>query len=192
MKNYALSSLFIIGVLITSTPTIAANYIIDTQGAHASITFKIKHLGYSWLTGRMNRFEGKFNYDENNISDAKINVTVDLSSIDTNHAEREKHIKSEKYLDAKAFSNVTFSSTRVKDKGNNQLEINGDLILHGIKKNIVINAVKIGSGDDPWGNYRIGFEGKTTLKLKDFGYTFDLGPASQQVELTLNIEGIRQ
>ncbi|VAW50955.1 Protein yceI precursor [hydrothermal vent metagenome] len=192
MKNYTLSGLFIIALSVISAPATAANYIIDTQGAHASITFKIKHLGYSWLTGRINQFEGEFNYDENKISSSKIKVIIDLSSIDTNHAEREKHIKSEKYLDAKAFSKVTFNSTRVIDKGNNKLEISGDLVLHGIKKSIVIDAVKIGGGDDPWGGYRVGFEGKTTFKLKDFGYTFDLGPASQQVELTLNIEGIRQ
>ncbi len=192
MKKYFLLNLLTIILSTLTIPVSAANYIIDTDGAHASITFKIKHLGYSWLTGRMNRFEGKFNYDENKISDSKINMTIDLTSIDTNHAEREKHIKSKKYLDAKAFSSVTFTSTRITDKGDNKLEIKGDLKLHGVKKSIIINAIKIGNGADPWGGYRVGFEGTTRFKLKDFGYTFDLGPASQEVELTLNIEGIRQ
>jgi len=192
MKKILLTHLIAIGLIMVNTPSFAANYIIDTQGAHASITFKIKHLGYSWLTGRINQFSGKFNYDKNKITDSKINVNIDLSSIDTNHAEREKHIKSKKYLDTKSFSNVTFNSTKIIDKGNNKLEIQGNLNFHGVNKNIIINAIKIGSGNDPWGGYRIGFEGKTTLKLTDFGYTFDLGPASQDVELTLNIEGIRQ
>ena len=71
----------------------AADYVIDSKGAHASINFKIQHLGYSWLTGRFNDFKGTFSYDENTPSQATISVTIDTDSIDSNHAERDKHLK---------------------------------------------------------------------------------------------------
>ncbi len=185
------SSLLLTSTLV-STQVSAENYIIDTEYAHASINFKIKHLGYSWLTGRFNQLEGSFSYDDKNISNSSIKVSIAPASIDTNHAEREKHLKSEKYLNTGKFSKVTFISTKIIDKGNNRLSLEGDLTLHGVKKNVTIDAVKIGEGKDPWGGYRVGFTGTTTLKLADFGYTFDLGPASKEVELTLNIEGVRQ
>lgn len=170
----------------------AADYTIDTKGAHASVNFKIKHLGYSWLTGRFNRFEGTFSYDKDKVSQSKISVTIDTTSIDTNHAEREKHLKSNKYGDFLKFAEAKFVSTSIVDNGNDTMTMKGDFTLHGVTKNISLNIVKIGEGDDPWGGYRVGFEGTTTITLKDFGYTFNLGPASQQVEITLNIEGVRQ
>ncbi len=71
-------------------------------------------------------------------------------------------------------------------------EITGNLTLNGVTKPVTIKAELIGQGDDPWGGYRAGFLGTTTLKLKDFNIQRDLGPASQEVELTLSVEGVRQ
>ena len=76
--------------------------------------------------------------------------------------------------------------------GEGTADIFGDLTLNGVTKQIVIAAQFIGEGDDPWGGYRAGFEGTTMLKLADFGMTRDLGPASENVELTFSIEGVRQ
>ncbi len=170
----------------------AANYVVDTKGAHASINFKIKHLGYSWLTGRFDRFDGKFSYDSANVSASKIEMNIDASSINTNHAERNKHLKSGDFLETNKFANAKFVSTKITDKGNGKLAINGTLSLHGVNKDIVIDAQKVGEGKDPWGGYRVGFSGTTVLTLKDFGIKMDLGPASAQVYMELYVEGIRQ
>lgn len=169
----------------------AADYVIDTKGAHASINFKIKHLGYSWLTGRFDRFNGKFNYDAAHVSDSKIEVNIDTSSVNTNHAERNKHLKSSDFLEVNQFAEAKFVSTAITDKGNDKLEIKGTLSLHGVNKDIIIDVVKVGEGKDPWGGYRVGFTGSTTLTLKDFAIKMNLGPASTQVIMNLNIEGIR-
>ena len=173
-------------------PVSAADYIIDTKGAHASINFKIQHLGYSWLTGRFNDFSGTFNYDKDNVAASKINVTIDTSSIDSNHAERDKHLRSDDFLDTSTFGSATFVSTQVVDKGNGQLTITGNLTLHGVTSPISIDAKKIGEGKDPWGGYRVGFAGTTSIGLKDFGIPERLGPASTEVLLELHVEGIRQ
>jgi polyisoprenoid-binding protein YceI len=190
-----MKKLLIAGLISASlfTPLASAeNYIIDDQGAHASINFKIKHLGYSWLTGRFNTFTGKFSYDPENISASSVEVNVDTSSISSNHAERDKHLKGGDFLDIGQFGSASFVSSSVKDNGDGSVLINGTLSLHGVSKKIAINATKVGEGNDPWGGYRAGFSGTTRIGLKDFGIDFELGPQSTHVELELNVEGVQQ
>ena len=170
----------------------AEDYIIDKKGAHAFIQFKIKHLGYSWLLGRFNKFDGEFSYDEKNPSAAKIVVDIDPASIDSNHAERDKHLRGKDFLHVKKYPKAGFVSTSFKELGNGKAELKGKLTLHGITKPITIDVEHIGHGPDPWGGYRRGFAGSTTLTLKDFGIDYDLGPASKQVELFLSVEGIKK
>lgn len=174
--------------LATVFPAAAADYVIDTQGAHASINFKVKHLGYSWLTGRFNTFSGDFSYDESNPEASKIKVMIDTKSVDSNHAERDKHIRSNDFLDVNKFAEASFVSNKVTDKGDGKLAIAGTLTLQGIKKDIVIDAQKVGEGKDPWGGYRVGFSGVTSIQMKDFGYKMDFG----QIDFELHIEGIKK
>lgn len=170
----------------------AADYKIDTQGAHAFVQFKIKHLGYSWLWGRFNDFKGDFNFDENKPEATKVNVEINMTSLDSNHAERDKHLKGKDFFDVEKFPTSTFKSTSVTVNADKSALLKGDLTLKGVTKNIEIPVTAIGGGKDPWGGYRQGFEGRTTIKLKDFGIDYDLGPASQEAEVMLSIEGIRQ
>ncbi|WP_144392721.1 YceI family protein [Pleionea sediminis] len=182
---------FLLAILF-SGGLLAADYKIDTKGAHASINFKIQHLGYSWLTGRFNDFSGSFSYDKAKPEDSKIQVKINTTSIDSNHAERDKHLRSGDFLNTDKFGEATFVSTKIKDKGNGKLEVVGDLTLHGVTKSITIDTTKVGEGDDPWGGYRVGFAGETEFRLKDFGIPEKLGKASQTVYLSLHVEGIRQ
>ncbi len=97
--------------ILTSNITQAAEYIIDSKGAHASVNFKIQHLGYSWLTGRFDKLEGTFNYDSKNIEKSSIEMKVDVSSINSNHAERDKHLRSDDFLNTDKFPEATFKSS---------------------------------------------------------------------------------
>ncbi len=170
----------------------AADYVIDTKGAHAYIQFRIKHLGYSWLVGRFNHFEGRFSFDEQNPSSARVTVTIDTTSVDSNHAERDKHLRGEDFLDVKRYPQAKFVSNGYKETGDGRAELSGDLTLHGVTRPIAIAVEAIGHGPDPWGGYRRGFAGTAELSLKDFGIDYNLGPASRTVELSLGVEGIRQ
>jgi len=170
----------------------AADYVIDSKGAHASINFKIQHLGYSWLVGRFDKFSGNFSYDKSNISAAKVEVNIDTSSVNSNHGERDKHLRSDDFLDVSAFATAKFISKKVTDKGDGKLAIAGTLTLHGVSKDIVIDAQTVGEGKDPWGGYRVGFSGTTNIALTDYAIKMNLGPASNNVELNLYIEGIKQ
>ncbi|PCH97983.1 MAG: hypothetical protein COB83_00235 [Gammaproteobacteria bacterium] len=190
LTKLALASALLAGSFLSTVN--AADYVIDSKGAHASINFKIQHLGYSWLVGRFDKFEGTFSYDAANISASKIEVNIDTSSVNSNHAERDKHLRSDDFLDVSAFANAKFISKTVTDKGDGKLAIAGTLSLHGVSKDIVIDAQMIGEGKDPWGGYRLGFSGTTTIALTDFAIKMNLGPASNNVELSLHIEGIKQ
>lgn len=190
MTKLAITSLIASAMLM---PTVnAADYVIDSKDAHASINFKIKHLGYSWLTGRFDKFGGKFSYDPANVSASKIEVNIDTSSVNSNHAERDKHLKTDDFLDVSAFSNAKFVSESVTKKSDGQLAVTGMLTLHGVSKTITIDAQAVGEGKDPWGGYRAGFSGTTTIALTDFAIKLSAGPASTHVQLDLHIEGIKQ
>lgn len=175
-----------------SLPALAETYLIDTKGSHAFIQFRIKHLGYSWLVGRFNTFSGEFTYDEENPSDATVDVFIDTASVDSNHAERDKHLRSDDFLNVEKYPQATFNSTSYKELGDGKAELTGDFTLNGVTRPLTIAVEHIGAGDDPWGGYRRGFYGTTSFKLKDFNIKKDLGPASQEVELMLGVEGIRQ
>jgi len=175
-----------------TTAATAADYVVDTKNAHASINFRIKHLGFSWIAGRFDKFSGTFSYDDKNPDASKVKIEIDTTSVDTNHAERDKHLRAGDLLDTDMFPTATFESTSVKSSSPEKATISGKLTLHGVTKDVVIEAQRVGGGKDPWGGYRDGFTGTTTLKLADFGITRDLGPFSKEVELTLDLEGIKQ
>lgn len=179
-------------LLLVSFPSSAAEYQFDIEGMHAAIQFRIKHLGYSWLAGRFNDFNGSFVYDPGSPEKASVVVSINPASIDSNHAKRDKHLRDKDFLYVSKYPEAGFKSTRVEIDDGGSLAITGDLTLRGVTREIVIRANKVGSGPDPWGGFRLGFSGSTTLVLKDFGMVKSLGPATKEVELILNIEGVRQ
>ncbi|MGH1463442.1 MAG: YceI family protein [Neptuniibacter sp.] len=190
MKSKYLKGLAV-ATLLSATPVFAADYVIDTAKAHAFIEFKISHLGTSWLKGRFNKFEGTFSYDADNPAASMVNVEVDVNSIDSNNAERDKHLRAEKYLDTDKFGTASFKSTSFTPNAEGGV-MKGMLTLYGTTKEIAIDVQMVGEGQDPWGGYRAGFSGTTEIKPKDYGMTFNLGPAAETVYLELNIEGIRK
>ncbi len=182
----------LLALSLVTTSVMADEYVIDKKGMHASIQFRIIHLGYSWLWGRFNDFDGEFTYDKNNPNASKIDVTINTKSIDSNHAERDKHLRGEEFLDVEQFPKSTFVSSSFTMKADGSGELKGDFTLRGITKPITIYVSYIGEGDDPWGGYRVGFEGTTRIALADYGILKDLGPASKELDLFLSIEGVRK
>jgi polyisoprenoid-binding protein YceI len=170
----------------------ASSYVIDTEGGHAYIQFRISHLGYSWLVGRFNRFSGEFSYDTKNPSESTVSVVIETASIDSNHAERDKHLRDEDILDVKRFPEARFVSRSFTEREGGRALLKGDLTLRGITRSIDIDVEHVGAGSDPWGGYRRGFTGKTKLVLADFGITKYLGEAAKEMVLLLGIEGIRK
>jgi len=194
MKLKQLFATLLITLAFALPAQAAENYAFDIKGQHAFIEFKIKHLGYSWMIGSFRNFDGSFTYDEQHPENNKVDVTIETASLDTNHAERNKHLRSADFFDVEQFPTATFNSTSYVATGKDSGTLHGTLSLHGVNKEIAIEISQIGTGSDPWGGYRRGFEGHTTLHLSDYNMKKAgmLGPVAENVELFLSIEGIRQ
>ena len=171
---------------------LADNYRIDTLGGHASVNFKIKHLGFSWLTGRFTKFAGTFQYDENNLSQSKISMTVKTKSFDSDHALRDTHIRGAKYLNVRKYPEARFVSNSFTLIDKKTARLTGKFSLHGVTKDISTIITHIGGGEDPWGGYRQGFETHFKIRLKDYGIKHNLGPASEELELSIYLEGVKE
>jgi len=146
--RYLLVMVWLFGIVVSASLQ-SAEYLIDTKGAHAAINFKIKHLGYSWLTGRFNRFSGHFKYDEKMPSATQVKVEIDAASVDSNHAERDKHLRSKDFLDVGSYPKAAFVSASFQELSGEKALLKGDLTLHGVTKAIEIDVVHIGHGTDP-------------------------------------------
>jgi polyisoprenoid-binding protein YceI len=168
--------------LLASAQTMAADYEIDTKGQHASVFFKASHLGYSYVIGRFNDFSGKFSHDPAKPANSKASVTIQAKSLDTNHAERDKHLRSADFFEVDKYPVIAFESTSFKNG-----KLMGNLSLRGVSKPVTLDVAHIGEGDDPWGGYRSGFEGEVSVKAADFGLPGWLG----DVTVTLQVEGVR-
>jgi len=180
-------------MISAAIPAQAEQYDFDIKGQHAFIQFKVKHLGYSWLLGEFRKFNGHFSYFERKPEKNSVSVTIETASLDTNHAERNKHLRSADFFDVEKFPTATFISTSYEKTGKHTGIVKGKLTLHGVTKAIAIQVKQIGTGADPWGGYRRGFEGHTTLHLSNYRMKKSgmLGAVSENVELFLSIEGLR-
>ena len=179
-------------LLLNAAYATASDYVLDTEGMHASIQFRIRHLGYSWLNGRFNDFDGAFRYHPDYLEDATIKVTINTASVDSNHAERDKQLRGKDFLHVAEHPQARFVSTRIQKISEDHFYVIGNLTLRGVSREIQIETQKVGEGPDPDGGYRVGFSGLTRLVLRDFGITRFLGNAATTVDLLLDIEGIRQ
>ena len=178
-------------LLFTFNLVSAEPYRVDTSGAHASINFKIKHLGYSWLTGRFNTFAGTFNFDENKPENSKVSITVKTASIDTAHALRDRHLRGAKYLNVNKYPEANFVTTSYKPVSKTSGVLQGNFQLHGVTRPVSMTINEVGAGKDPWGGFRRGYETSFKIRLHDYGIKHDLGQASEELELTIYLEGIQ-
>lgn len=186
----------LVAALLMGSPAALASaesYVVDTEGMHASVNFKVSHLGYSWLTGRFDDFKSEFVFDEDNPSNSSVEVSINTNSINTNHGERDRHLRGKDFLNTKKFPKATFKSTSVTaddDKG--EYRVQGELTLHGVTQPVEFDIEQVGAGNDPWGGYRRGFEGELAIKPADFGMNYDVGPLANTVYLEFHLEGVRQ
>lgn len=171
--------------------TLAAMYKVDPD--HTSVTFQVRHL-FSRVQGRFDRFEGQIAFDPKNPAAVKVTGTIDVSSINTNVAERDKHLRAKDFFDVDAHPTITFVSTGASDvdAAAHTAKLAGNLTIHGVTKPVVLDVAYLGEGTDPWGNRRAGFSAKTTINRTDFGLSWnkalETGGVLVGEEITIAIE----
>jgi polyisoprenoid-binding protein YceI len=162
--------------------------------SHSEITFKVKHLVVATVTGKFTSFEGSLEAASENFSDANINFTADIASIDTGNADRDGHLKSDDFFNAEAFPKLTFKSTSFTKINDTDYKLVGDITLRDVTKSIELTAEYGGTMVDPWGNTKAGFELNGKISRKEFGLKWDViteaggAVVSDEVKLNLNIE----
>lgn len=174
-----------------SAPRAAAEkYALD--GGHSMVVFRILHLGVSYNYGRFNDVSGSFTWDSAKPEASAIEITVKAESVDTGVADRDNHLRGPDFFDAKQFATIDFKSKKVEKAGEHGLKVTGDLSLHGVTKSITLDVTHVGSGKDPWGGQRIGFETKFTIRRSDYGMNQMLDLLGDEVTLMVGVEGVRQ
>ena len=119
-------------------------------------------------------------------------MQVPARNVDTDVEKRDEHLRSEDFFNAAKYELMAFESTQVKPLDGKNLEVNGNLSLLGQSRPIIVTVRDTGAGKDPWGNFRRGFETTFTIKRSDFGMNYMIGGVSDEVEITVSVEGIRK
>jgi polyisoprenoid-binding protein YceI len=190
MKKHYLSLLLSLLAFAGTTVAQADSFKIDP--AHSAVMFKIGHFGVSNVYGRFDTFSGTFTLDQNDPSKDAVSVEIKTDSVDTNVPKRDKDIQGPDFLNAAQFPTATFKSTSVKKVDDKNYEVTGDFTLRGVTKPLTLNVQAIGSGPDPKGAFRTGWEATATLKRSDFEVKALVPAVSDEVSLIIAVEGIKQ
>ncbi len=167
----------------------------DFDHAHSSVDFTVRHLLVSKVRGRFTKWTGKLELDEQDLSRSRVEVEIDVASVDTHEPQRDAHLRSGDFFEADAHPRIVFASKRVEEKGKDRLAVTGDLTIRGTTREIVLDVERGGVvAKDPWGLRRAGFTATATINRKDFGVSFnqvlDQGGLAlgEDVAITIEIE----
>ncbi|MEZ4363990.1 MAG: YceI family protein [Kofleriaceae bacterium] len=170
----------------------------NIDSSHSGIHFSVRHLVISKVRGTFARWSGTITLDGEDLARAKVDVVIDASSLDTGVADRDTHLRSADFFDVEKFPEITFKSTRVEPAGGDRWRVTGELALHGVTREVVLDVEHSGRAKDPWGNTRLGFSAKTALERKEFGLvwnqTLDAGGLmiGERVDVDIDLEAVHQ
>lgn len=163
-------------------------YAIDKE--HTSITFMIKHVGFSSMIGQFRKFDGYIEFDREHPEKSVLHVNIDPNSIQTSSAKLDDELKLPKFFDTKKYSNMHFASKKIKVTGANTAEVTGNLKMHGTTHPVTLN-VTLNKEGDMFGQKRIGFSARGSLKRSDFGISEGIPMVDDKIKLIIEAEGVK-
>jgi polyisoprenoid-binding protein YceI len=159
---------------------------------HSAAQFSVKHLGVSTVRGAFTKVSGSATYDPSDPTKTTLTATIDAASIDTRVQMRDNDLRSPNFLDVQKFPTLTFQSKQAKAAGAGKLQITGDLTIHGVTKEVVLDVDGPSAPiKDPWGNQRIGASASTRINRKDFGVNGAPGVVGDDITITIDSELIQ-
>lgn len=185
-------------IIVLSLPALssAATWNIDPD--HSTVGFKVRHLMISNVRGSFDKHSGVVDINEKDISKSKVEVTIDTASINTNVPKRDEHLRSADFFDVAKYPTMTFVSKKVVKAGKGKLKVTGDLTLHGVTKEVVLDVEGLSrESKDPYGNIRSGAVAGTKINRKDFGLVWNAAletggvAVGEEVAINLEIEMIK-
>jgi polyisoprenoid-binding protein YceI len=167
----------------------------DFDHAHSSVDFTVRHLLVSKVRGRFTKWSGDLQIDEQDVTRSRVDVEIDVASVDTHEAQRDAHLRSGDFFEADRHPRIVFKSKRVEERGKEHLAVTGDLTIRGTTHEVVLDVERGGViAKDPWGKRRAGFTATAKINRKDFGVNFnqvlDQGGLAlgEEVAITIEIE----
>jgi len=183
-------------VLFAVSPTVFAADLYKIDSDHTSVVFSVAHTAISYTYGFFREVSGQYILDEQNPANCRFRMLIKADSLDTNNADRDKHLRSSDFFNVQQFPDILFDSTRCElansTDGSIVYKITGDLTLHGVKRPIVINLRMLGKGTGITGNdRRTGFLCQIELKRSDYGMTglLEGNKVGNAVGITVSFEG---
>ena len=156
--------------MTTATATALKTYQIDR--GHSEATFQVRHL-ITKVRGRFAEFDGAITFAPDTPAGSSVVFTIQTKSIDTSQAQRDEHLRSGDFFDVEKFPLLTFTSTSVVARGENQYDVVGDLTIRDVSKTVTLPVTYLGGAKDPWGKDKVAFETEITLNRKDYGLNWN-------------------
>lgn len=183
-------ALVLVAALVAASRSTADDYKLDTS--HTSLIFGVKHMEFSYTYGRFNKVEGTYVLDADPAK-CSFALLVDASSIDTNDAKRDEHLRGPDFFNAGQFPVIMFKSTKVELGADPSIyNVTGDLTLHGVTKPVTLELKKLGEGKGMTGDFRTGFITQSKLNRSEFDMKGYIPGIGDEVAITISFEGIRQ
>lgn len=191
------STAFAVAVMLaglTNPANSAERFLLDP--GHASVLFGVSHLGFSKTFGRFNKVEGAFVLDVDAPEKSSAVVTIDAASLDTNHEERDEHLRGPEFFDVAQFPTLIYKSTSVKQTGEKTAIVTGDLTMHGVTKSVPLDVTLVNVGPNPMDPTKTkivaGFSARGTLKRSEFGMAYGTPLLGDDVEIIIEVDAIKQ
>ncbi|MGH9411648.1 MAG: YceI family protein [Vicinamibacterales bacterium] len=182
---------------MTTAPTPAlTTWKIDP--VHSSVEFAVRHLMITTVKGRFTGVSGSVQTDDDDVAKGEAEITIDAATIDTREPQRDAHLKSPDFFDVEKFPTIAFKSTRIIEASDGSFKLAGNLSMHGVTREVVLDVASEGRTKDPWGGDRAGYSATTRLKRSDFGLTWNQALESggfmvgDEIKITLDVELIKQ
>lgn len=182
--------------MATATQTAAGVTTWKIDPAHTHVEFAVKHMMISTVKGRFSDVTGEILLDEGTLPNSKLNIDVNVASIDTREPQRDTHLRSADFFDIEKFPKMTFRATVIEGPLD-QFKLTGDLTIHGVTRPVTFDVAHEGRGKDPWGGERIGFSATGKIKRSDFGLTWNAALETggflvgDDVKITLDVEAVK-
>jgi polyisoprenoid-binding protein YceI len=165
--------------------------------SHSRIGFSVKHMMISTVHGQFKDFDGKVDINDSDLTHSHLEGSVQAASVDTQDQNRDAHLRSADFFDAEKYPTLSFVSTRIAKKGEDQYHVTGNLTVKDVTREVTFDVTEEGRGKDPWGGQRIGFTGQLALNRKDFGLTWNVALEAggwlvhEQVKINIDLEVVQ-
>lgn len=170
----------------------------NIDASHSEVTFSVRHMMVSKVTGSFNIFKGSLEINENDLDNSWVEAEADASSVDTRDERRDGHLRSADFFDVEKFPAISFKSKKIEKKGDSEYKVLGDLTMHGVTREVVFDADYAGQlAKDPFGLRRAGLTASATINRKDYGLNWNQAleaggvMVSENVKIEISLEAVQ-